>query len=964
MSDKPEAAKTEAAENKPESQNKIGTIILLSLCVLLLLGIVWSMVSGVLDQYQSELDSTYKSLSNSIFAVRNLIDFEDSLQDSYRSFDLREARIFTDVAKVYMDYNDVTEAVLSDYAYRMGNCEIFYFPTTGAEIKSDNADTFQLEQSQLRTLKTAGSLEAEDGSYTAIRLENGWLYFRWASTQELYSVDFKNILETFPNDLCVIDNTTGGVVAISGTDAYDFLDDSRIVYDAQRTTYEADGVKAGTYGGGAMSGGVYFVKLGVLDRYTVFSYTPLRSVLTSALRVIAPVFLLTLMILGYILYCALRLRKQGEDIQDQAQCQQFTKDYYINLPVARHTATLLLVGLALIVAISIHLPLLNSYTKHNAKMENNLDGFVSEMQLSDREWDKFSEVFQEMVINRANLLAEIKDMTGESFTNSTLSELTRSMDFVSTTIYDETGTVVMSTSGYVGYKLSQNPEDDEFALWSLLNNADTTLMREKADGSGYIVAVRRLDAPGLVCATLTDSALRAMREQTNVNAALLRMNTDTYAKAFASAAKPDTLLWAASNSAKLRSLPNSLPDIAMQSRYFGTQTVAGDEYYLNTMNDDEHIVISAERADTLTKPMTGILLRIIPGSVLLAIAILFTSCVYREIDDWLKDDYTNILGRVFSSERGEVKQKDLELDDSLKKMAARLIGMVFATLIALYIFDSLTSESPISGYLFSKQWVHKLNVFSITTILLSVAFAAIGVILMKKLLKILSGRMNTRAETFSNLIASIVQAIVVVVVVIYSLYQLGVDTTVILTSAGVISLIIGYGSQSIVSDLVSGIFLIMEDQIRIGDTLVIDGFRGEVERIGLRSTTLRHYGAVKVINNSKMAGFFNYSRFTAASRWAMSFPVEQDVDQVKDLIMSNAERFQKACKGNIIKGPIWTGVTETFLDYTGHSHFTIQVLFVTTTEEWNSVRKRSFEEAYRIMIENGIKPSSGERKSI
>ena len=80
--------------------------------------------------------------------------------------------------------------------------------------------------------------------------------------------------------------------------------------------------------------------------------------------------------------------------------------------------------------------------------------------------------------------------------------------------------------------------------------------------------------------------------------------------------------------------------------------------------------------------------------------------------------------------------------------------------------------------------------------------------------------------------------------------------------------------------------------------------------------------------------------------------------------MDNGERFQKACKGNIIAGPICIGVKEGFTDYTGHAHYTMQFLFVCTIEEWNSVRKRSFQEAYMILMENGIKPSGGEMKPL
>ena len=212
----PEAAEgkaPEAAGTKPKKQITKSGIFIMTLSALLFLGVVWSMARAAKEQYESELDATYESMANSMFAVRNLISFEDSLQSSYESFDLREAKIFTDVAKVYFGYTGETKAALSEYAYRMGDCEIFYYPDAGGELTSDNAGAFLLDEGQLRSLKTAGVMETEDYDYTAIRLSGGWLCFQWEDTEEIYSVDFQRILETCPSEVCVIDNATGNVIA-------------------------------------------------------------------------------------------------------------------------------------------------------------------------------------------------------------------------------------------------------------------------------------------------------------------------------------------------------------------------------------------------------------------------------------------------------------------------------------------------------------------------------------------------------------------------------------------------------------------------------------------------------------------------------------------------------------------------------------------------------------------------------
>ena len=108
MEEKNTATTPETTENKLKKQEKNGIVFILALSAVLLLGVVWSMSRAATEQYRSELDATYESMANSMFAVRNLISFEDSLQSSYESFDLREAKIFTDVAKVYFDYTGVT----------------------------------------------------------------------------------------------------------------------------------------------------------------------------------------------------------------------------------------------------------------------------------------------------------------------------------------------------------------------------------------------------------------------------------------------------------------------------------------------------------------------------------------------------------------------------------------------------------------------------------------------------------------------------------------------------------------------------------------------------------------------------------------------------------------------------------------------------------------------------------------
>ena len=93
------------------------------------------------------------------------------------------------------------------------------------------------------------------------------------------------------------------------------------------------------------------------------------------------------------------------------------------------------------------------------------------------------------------------------------------------------------------------------------------------------------------------------------------------------------------------------------------------------------------------------------------------------------------------------------------------------------------------------------------------------------------------------------------------LRELNVDITPILTGAGIVGLAVGFGAQSLVKDIISGFFLILEDQVRVGDVANIDGTGGLVERITLRTIILRdETGTVHVIPNGSIQRLSNLTK--------------------------------------------------------------------------------------------------------
>jgi small-conductance mechanosensitive channel len=138
-----------------------------------------------------------------------------------------------------------------------------------------------------------------------------------------------------------------------------------------------------------------------------------------------------------------------------------------------------------------------------------------------------------------------------------------------------------------------------------------------------------------------------------------------------------------------------------------------------------------------------------------------------------------------------------------------------------------------------------------------------------------------RATTLGGILTSLVTTAVAFVAVLMLLRELSVDIVPILTGAGIAGLAIGFGAQNLVRDVISGFFLILEDQVRIGDLARINGVAGIVEQINLRTIVLRDTeGAVQVFPNGTITALANLSKLFAYAVVDLRITFQEDVDRV------------------------------------------------------------------------------------
>ena len=185
---------------------------------------------------------------------------------------------------------------------------------------------------------------------------------------------------------------------------------------------------------------------------------------------------------------------------------------------------------------------------------------------------------------------------------------------------------------------------------------------------------------------------------------------------------------------------------------------------------------------------------------------------------------------------------------------------------------------------------------------------------------------SKKGKTISRLIVSFLKWVIALCALFFTMDAWGADTTTLLASAGVLTLIIGLGSQSLVADILAGIFIVFEGEFQVGDIVIIDGWRGEVKEIGIRTTKLIDAGGnIKIVNNSEIKTIINQTQELSLAKAYVSISYNARLEKVEAVIADNIDSFKEKIPA-IVEGPFYKGVTE--LGESG-----VELLFVAKCKE-------------------------------
>ena len=414
------------------------------------------------------------------------------------------------------------------------------------------------------------------------------------------------------------------------------------------------------------------------------------------------------------------------------------------------------------------------------------------------------------------------------------------------------------------------------------------------------------------------------------------------------------------------------PNAFTGNDYYGFVKVNGEEYLSCFRYNDGYFIGTAFPSDDMyrarliialiTSIICFLLITILTGTVTLTNKMeeeLYATMSENTEAEGFNSAFFNVIlpsGRSASTVKAAARWDNRRVTwaerSPEQKLALMVSGvgalLVFYLLITIIGADRIFGDTSVIQYILSGTWDRGNNIFAWTACALVLITIAVGVALFRIPVRIATSLLGARGETIGHLLLSVVKYGGALGGLFYCIYLLGIDSSKLLASAGILSLIIGLGAQSLIKDILAGIFIVFEGEFRVGDIVTIGDYRGTVMDIGLRTTKiLGSDGNIKIYNNSEISGILNMTQEASYAMCYIDIEYGQDLEYVEEVL--RREMPAVVNNNDALIALDYLGVTEL-----GDSGVKLAIMGTCSEKDILAVRRYLNREILQIFYRNGI----------
>ena len=242
--------------------------------------------------------------------------------------------------------------------------------------------------------------------------------------------------------------------------------------------------------------------------------------------------------------------------------------------------------------------------------------------------------------------------------------------------------------------------------------------------------------------------------------------------------------------------------------------------------------------------------------------------------------------------------------------AATMIYVSAVIVIAAFVLTGqLSVENSAVAFIVKGGWTRGLNLFAVANILFLFVEVSISVIFIKALLRAITMYNGTKSETIGRFLLNFVNYAAVIVFIYFALSYIGIKTETLLASLGLLTFALSLGAQDLVKDILAGLAIVFDGAYQVGDIIEINGFRGTVLEVGVRSIKIEGRGGnILIVGNRDVKNIINKTRKNSWYALEIKIKEGQDICAVEKLLMENLPAIGESIEG-IISGPVYKGIT-------------------------------------------------------
>lgn len=691
----------------------------------------------------------------------------------------------------------------------------------------------------------------------------------------------------------------------------------------------------------------------------------------------------TVMIILFTFFAVLTLMvtyaffiKQKETGEEKKK--KIGKFYYDGL-IGRKLMTVSAIGLVCILVVSFYMQTLFSFSQQSLSNNQRVSEIEKEIDNFEKEQDEVTKLYNQRYLNKAQIAANILTAKPKLRERGKLAQLSKILGVESIGIFNTGGVQTVTDSPYTKVSLSDDPEKSSYEFRKLLSGKEYLVQKAQKDelSDEYVqyigVTLRDADgnADGFVRICVKPTQLEDVLDNMQTDKILGNMRVGNDGVVFAIDKKNGEFVYHPNE--KLigkKASDYGINDAELIDGYSGYMDVGSEKYYASSVETEEEYIYAAiptENIGTGRLPIT--IASLIAGFVVILILFLLLTFSKKDSDNIASLGNSNTPKNPENPDGAENSVKADEKQKKRKSASDRweytftawhektaeqqfftvlkvLVGILAVVIsIAVLFKDAFFDSHSIFRYVLSGEWNKGMNIFAVTCSLLLICVVGVITMILQKVLVVMAKNLNSKGETICRLLHNFVKYISMIALLYYCLSLFGIDTKTLLASAGILTLIVGLGAQTLVSDILAGLFIIFEGEFQVGDIVTIGDWRGTVKEIGIRTTKIQDAGQnIKVISNSDVVGVINMTKDHSYAWVDVGIEYGESLERVEAIFEDELPNIKKRVP-EIVEGPFYKGVVAL-----GDSSVNVRIMVLCAEGDRISV-ERSLNREIKLMFD-------------